>query len=123
MSIRMCANYMLRADVDSSTETAISIVVVVLNVALKLFVQFLSAREMQWTRSEMPQVAQAPHNRGNRGCELRDAFEAGLVELLGVQTQAKLLSHLKVQLLALFFHAMIGWHILRIWPLQRAADF
>jgi len=48
-----CNIYNRQADVDSSTETAISIVVVVLNVALKLFVQFLSAREMQWTRSEM----------------------------------------------------------------------
>ena len=44
----------------SSTETAISLVIVVLNVVLKLFVRVLAAHEMRWTRSEMVGVLHAP---------------------------------------------------------------
>ena len=45
--------YTRSAKVDAGTETGISIVIVVLNVVLKLFVQILAAHEMQWTRSAM----------------------------------------------------------------------
>eukprot|EP00983_Pelagomonas_calceolata_P077994 1154090-Pelagomonas_calceolata.AAC.8 len=40
-------------DEDSGTEAGISVVIAVLNIVLKLFVQVLAAAEKQWTRSEM----------------------------------------------------------------------
>jgi len=45
-----------RSDVDASTETAITIVIVILNVTLKLFVQVLAAKEMHWTLSQMVRI-------------------------------------------------------------------
>ncbi|KAF5829937.1 hypothetical protein DUNSADRAFT_15293 [Dunaliella salina] len=52
VSKQHCAAY-IAGEQDAGTETAISVVIAVLNIVLKLFVQFLAAAEKQWTRSEM----------------------------------------------------------------------
>ena len=41
-----------RGGPESGTEAGISVVIAVLNIVLKLFVQILAAYEMQWTRSD-----------------------------------------------------------------------
>jgi len=41
---------------DSGTEASISVIIAVINILLKLFVQYLAAEEKQWTRSEMVRI-------------------------------------------------------------------
>lgn len=52
VSRQHCDAY-IAGDEDSGTEAGISVVIAVLNIVLKLFVQVLAAAEKQWTRSEM----------------------------------------------------------------------